>query len=89
MNVIDKALGAACLASARTEAVEGEQRILFMRECLGSESPKPLASENQRLAPTETETDLVTSTTVTTTTTTTTSTTTTTTSQTQVRGDES
>ena len=86
MNVIDKALGAACLASARTEAVEGEQRILFMRECLGSESPKPLASENQRMAPTKTETDLVTSTTVTvtTTTTTTTSTTTTTTSQTQV-----
>ena len=86
MNVIDKALGAACLASARTEAVEGEQRILFMRECLGSKSPKPLASENQRLAPTKTETDLVTSTTVTTTTTTTTttSTTTTTTSQTQV-----
>ena len=78
MNVIDKALGAACLASARTEAVEGEKRILFMRECLGSQGPKPLASENQRLA--EAETDLVTSTTVTTTTTTTT----TTTSQTQV-----
>ena len=86
MNVVDKALGAACLASARTEAVKGEQRILFMRECLGSESPKPLASENQRLAATETATDLVTTTTVTTTTTTTTttSTTTTTTSQTQV-----
>ena len=86
MNVVDKALGAACLASARTEAVESEQRILFMRECLGSQNPKPLASENQRMAPTKTETDLVTSTTVTTTTTTTTttSTTTTTTSQTQV-----
>ena len=86
MNVVNKALGAACLASARTEAVEGEQRILFMRECLGSQNPKPIASENQRMAPTKTETDLVTSTTVTitTTTTTTTSTTTTTTSQTQV-----
>ena len=84
VNTVDKALGAACLASARTEAVEGEQRILFMRKCLGSENSKPQVSENQRFSPVETETDLVSTTTATTTTTTPTSTTTTSTSQTQV-----
>lgn len=82
MSAVDRALGAACLASARTEAVEGEQRISFMRKCLGSENSKPSTSENQRFGPIETETELVTTTTVASTTTSTT--TTTTSSQTQV-----
>merc|ERR1712131_191365 len=34
VSAVDRALGAACLASARTEAVEGEQRMSFMRKCL-------------------------------------------------------